>query len=59
MNPKTLWETTLNPKDRSLLRITVDDAKKAQAMLEDLLGRDPAPRYRMIQENAHRLVVDV
>ncbi len=59
MNPSTLWETTLDPRHRSLLRITVTDAKKAQAVLEDLMGRDPAPRYRLIQENAHRLVVDV
>lgn len=59
MNPETLWETTLDPKTRKLLRVTVDDASEAEAMLESLLGKDSGDRYRLIQENAHRLEVDV
>lgn len=59
MNPQTLWETTLNPKTRSLLRIRVDDAAAADALFESLMGKDSSERYRLIQENAHRLEVDV
>lgn len=59
MNPKTLWDTTLNPKTRKLLRVRIEDASAAEEMLEGLMGKDSADRYRLIQENAHRLEVDV
>jgi len=59
MNPKTLWETTLNPKTRNLLRITLDDEAVAARMLESLFGKDSGERYRLIQEHAHRLELDV
>lgn len=59
MNPETLWDTTLNPKTRKLLQLTVEDPIEVDAMLESLLGKDPSERYRLIQENAHRLEVDL
>jgi len=59
MNPDTLWETTLNPRGRKLLQITIDEVAEVEAMLESLMGKDSSDRYRMIQENAHRLEVDV
>jgi topoisomerase-4 subunit B len=59
MNPDTLWDTTLNPKTRRLLQVTVEDADEVEAMLESLLGKDSSDRYKLIQENAHRLEVDV
>ena len=59
MNPKTLWETTLNPKSRNLLRVTIDDEPAAVAMLESLFGKDASERYRLIREHAHRLELDV
>lgn len=59
MDPKTLWETTLNPKTRNLLRVQVEDESETEAMLKSLFGRDTGDRYRLIQENAHRLEVDV
>ncbi len=59
MNPATLWDTTLNPKTRNLLRIQVDDEFETNAALESLLGRNSADRYRLIQENAHRLEPDL
>lgn len=59
MNPQSLWETTLNPKTRNLLRITIDDYAAAESMFESLLGKDTGDRYRLIQENAHRLELDV
>jgi len=59
MNSSTLWDTTMNPKTRTLLQIKPDSMKTAEAVLEDLLGRDSSARYRLIQENAHRLDVDL
>jgi DNA gyrase/topoisomerase IV subunit B len=59
MNPKTLWETTLNPKTRNLLRIRVDDELATGELFESLLGKDTSTRYQMIQENAHRLELDL
>jgi DNA gyrase subunit B/topoisomerase-4 subunit B len=57
MNPKTLWDTTLNPRSRSLLKVTIEDEADAFALLARLLGKDASARYDMIQENAHRLQV--
>ena len=59
MNPDTLWETTLNPRSRKLLQITIDEIDEVESMLESLMGKDSSDRYRMIQENAHRLEVDI
>lgn len=59
MNPKTLWETTLNPKTRQILKIGIDDAAQTAELFDNLLGRDSSHRYRMIQDNAHRLEVDL
>jgi DNA gyrase subunit B/topoisomerase-4 subunit B len=59
MNPKTLWETTLNPKTRTLMRVRVDDEKQVVEVLESLFGKETQERYRLIQDNAHRLEVDI
>jgi DNA gyrase subunit B/topoisomerase-4 subunit B len=59
MNPDTLWETTLNPRTRKLLQVQIEEAAEAEAMLESLMGKDSSDRYRLIQENAHRLEIDV
>jgi DNA gyrase/topoisomerase IV subunit B len=59
MNPKTLWETTLNPKTRNILKIAIEDEDEATVMLEELMGKDASDRYRLIQEHAHRLEVDL
>ena len=59
MNPSSLWETTLNPKTRNLLRIQIENEEEAKQMFDSLLGKDSADRYQLIQENAHRLDVDL
>lgn len=59
MNPATLWSTTMNPRGRTLLQVKAGETKAAEAVLSDLLGRDASARYRLIQENAHRLEVDL
>lgn len=58
MNPNTLWDTTLNPKTRNVLKIQIDDEAQAVAMFNSLLGKDSSDRYRLIQENATRLELD-
>lgn len=59
MNSKALWDTTLNPATRNLLRIQIDDDTEAAAMLESLLGKESSERYRLIQDNAERLELDL
>ncbi len=59
MNPDTLWETTLSPKTRNLLKIQVDDIASVEQTFEDLMGKDSSARYRLIQDNAHRLELDL
>jgi DNA gyrase subunit B len=59
MNPKMLWDTSLNPKTRNLLRVQVDDEAQTESMLLDLFGKDTLARYRLIRENAHRLELDL
>jgi DNA gyrase subunit B/topoisomerase-4 subunit B len=52
MMPKVLWETTLNPKTRRLLRVTIDDALQTDRVISDLMGKDPAARFHFIMERA-------
>lgn len=59
MNPSTLWETSLNPKTRNLLKITADNEAQVEEVFNGLLGKDTSIRYRLIQENAHKLDVDL
>jgi DNA gyrase subunit B len=59
MNPDTLWETTLDPAQRTLLRVGVDDEKSVAEALKALMGSDPATRYQLIVDNADALELDV
>ncbi|QQG50165.1 MAG: DNA topoisomerase (ATP-hydrolyzing) subunit B [Candidatus Berkelbacteria bacterium] len=52
MNPEQLWETTLNPEHRVLLRVDVKDAEKADEIFSALMGEDVLPRKRFIQNRA-------
>ena len=52
MDYTQLWETTMDPKARKLIRITVDDAADAEKAFTDLMGDEVAPRREYISENA-------
>lgn len=59
MNPSSLWETTLNPKTRTLLRVRIDDEKQVETVFEELLGKDTSARYALITGLADRVEVDL
>ncbi|KAA5543678.1 type IIA DNA topoisomerase subunit B [Roseiconus nitratireducens] len=59
MMPKVLWETTLNPATRQLLRVEVDDQLETDRVISDLMGRDASARFRFIMERAADAEVDV
>ena len=52
MMPKVLWETTLNPKTRRLLRIEIQDALETDRVVNELMGKDASARFRFIMERA-------
>jgi DNA gyrase subunit B len=52
MMPKVLWETTLNPKTRRLLRVEVTDQLVTDRVINELMGKDASARFRFIMERA-------
>lgn len=56
MNPEELWDTTMDPANRLLLRVTVEDAEKADAIFNKLMGEEVSLRKNFIQTHAKSVV---
>ncbi|MDB4940661.1 MAG: gyrB 2 [Labilithrix sp.] len=60
MMPKTLWETTLSPRSRRLLKVEIADALQTDKVVSQLMGKDPSERFQFIMEHAEDAVdIDV
>ncbi len=55
MNPSQLWETTMNPENRILLKINIENAKQADRIFDTLMGEEVLPRKKFIQTYAKKV----
>jgi len=55
MNPSQLWETTMNPENRILLKINIENAKQADRIFDTLMGKEVLPRKKFIQTYAKKV----
>ncbi|OGZ27772.1 MAG: DNA gyrase subunit B [Candidatus Nealsonbacteria bacterium RIFOXYB1_FULL_40_15] len=55
MNPGELWETTLNPENRTLIRVNIEDAQSADKVFDMLMGGEVLPRKKFIQAYADKV----
>ncbi len=58
MDPKELAETTLEPRNRTLLKVTIDMLLETDKVFVDLLGKDPSQRHRFVMEKSHEVAID-
>ena len=56
MNPDQLWETTLNPKNRSLIQVQINDEESSKGVFEDLMGENVLPRKEFIENRADKVI---
>ncbi|MCL4858678.1 MAG: DNA topoisomerase (ATP-hydrolyzing) subunit B [Caldilineaceae bacterium] len=59
MNDEQLWETTMNPENRTVLQVSIDDAAEADRTFDMLMGSEVAPRRRFITTHANQARLDV
>jgi len=55
MNPSELWETTMSPENRVLLKVTIEEAKAADHIFDILMGKEVLPRKKFIQVHAKKV----
>ena len=56
MNPEQLWETTLDPINRTLIQVRIDDVESTKGIFEDLMGENVVPRKEFIESRADSVV---
>ena len=54
--PKVLWETTMNPRTRRLLKVEIADQIVTDRVINELMGKDPSARFRFIMDRAEEAV---
>ncbi|GCE26506.1 DNA gyrase subunit B [Dictyobacter alpinus] len=59
MNPETLWDTTMDPEKRTILRVNIDEAVEADKVFSMLMGSEVMPRKRFIESHAKSANLDV
>jgi DNA gyrase subunit B len=59
MNPETLWDTTMDPAKRTILKVTIEEAVEADKVFNMLMGDEVAPRKRFIESHAKNANLDV
>jgi DNA gyrase subunit B len=59
MNNEQLWETTMNPENRTILKVSIDDAAEADRTFDMLMGSEVAPRRRFITTHANQARLDI